>query len=429
MTSQHCVRALAQTVKPFSKLFISPSYAKVTYKIVEPELKLNEHLNDEYLEKIKQSLILRNYTSERNGLNDQINFNKFKDQLKELLNRKERLLKYVEGDKRELANEERKLIYNLEEQVIPIVLRLPNLFDETEVPTEGYDDRILKQSKIKMHNFKLLDCKRISYINGLRKSSILGPHCEYLIGKGALIHLALQKYFKKSIENAFPESNTKKVYRNLHEVDGLDLIKSALIEAANDYDQLNYKTDTRRLDLQDSDEQQQLHLVGSCSKESLLSLLIKRRIDEKYLPARFVQYGSTYEQNLKQVNTICMFNIVKNDFNVSNDEFKKIETLIWDLYKELNLPIRLRRLNVKKLHFNEYNRVELDVYFPYSRDWKTIGHFAHYSDYLTTRVHSTDHHCLGGYLTDFSLLLDAILENNQTETGQLIVPECIENLM
>lgn len=206
------------------------------------------------------------------------------------------------------------------------------------------------------------------------------------------------------------------------------MVKSALIEAANDFSEFDYQTDNLKLDLNEPEAQQQLHLVGA-STESMLSLLIKKRIDAKYLPARFIQFGSTYEQSLKQINTICMFNVVENDHKVSDKEFKRMEDVIWSMYEQFNIPIRMRRLCLNNLNLNEYNRIELDVYFPYSREWKTIANFAHYSNYLTARVHDTSHHCLSGNLTDFNLLLDAILENNQTENGELIIPDCIERLM
>lgn len=404
----------------------------MTYKVVEPDLKLNEHLDEEYLERVKKSLSLRTDGGRlsRNEL-PEIDFERFKSDLRELVNRKEQLSakeKEAKGDN-ELVLEEKNRILDLEQQLVPIILRLPNVFNESEVPVDGFDDLVLKQTKIKRHDFKLLDGRRISYINDLRKSSILGPHCEYLLGKGALISLALQRYFRRSIEQAFPEPKAKIPHRYLHEVDGLDLIKSALVEAANDYDQLDYRNDPTIVEQKEHEDKQHLHLVGSCSREGLLSLLIKKKLAEQYLPARFVQYGNRYEQSLRQVNTICLFSVVQNDFAASDAEMKRMESLMYDLYEPFGVPIRLRRVNLKRLHFNEYNRVELDVYLPYSREWKQIAYFSHYGDYLTRRVHSLEHHCLAGHLTDYSLLLDALLENHQTETGQLVVPDCIQTLM
>lgn len=429
MTSQQRLRTLVQTVKPLSKLFIHPRYARVTYKVVEPDLKLNEHLDDEYLGKVKRSLSLRTDDGkwQRNGLT-KIDFEQYKSNVRELLNRKEQLRKIVKEDDAnpERLYEEKNRIQDLEEQVIPIALRLPNLFNENEVPVDGLDDLVLHQSNTKFYDFKLLDGKRISYIHELRKSSILGPHCEYLLGKGALISRALEKHFRRSIETAFPEPQASIVHRHLHEVDGLDLIKSALVEAANDYDQLDYVNDALIVQQREHEDQQHLHLVGSCAREGLLSLLVKRRLTSQYLPARFVQFGCAYEQSLRQVNTVCLFTIVQNDFTVSDAELKRVESLLCEMYAPLGVPIRLRRLHLKRLAFNEYNRVELDVYMPYSREWKRIGYFAHYGDHLTRRMNSNQHHCLAGHLTDYNLLLDAILENHQTGTGELVVPECLQ---
>ena len=438
MTTHQKLRALVQTVKPFSKLFISPRYAQTVYKVVEPDLRLSDYLNDDYLERVKRSLSLRTDEDKpsRNGL-AKINFEQFKRDLRELLSQKEQLKAKLKESKEskesadvsEQLREDKSRIQDLEEQVIPIALRLPNLFNEEEVPVDGFDDRVLKQTEIKRFDFKLLDGRRIAYIQELRKSSILGPHCEYLLGKGALIHLALQKHFRQSIETAFPEPAARIVHRHLHEVDGLDLVKSALVEAANDYEELDYRTDARIVEQKEHEDQQHLHLVGSCSKESLLSLLIKKKLNAKFLPARFVQFGCTYDQSLRQKNTICLFTIVPNDFSVSDGELKRMERLLCDMYEQLGLPIRLRRVNLKRLHFNEYNRVELDVYLPYSREWRLIAHFSHYGDHLTRRMHSANHHCLAGNLTDYSLLLDAILENHQTETGRLVVPDCLQALL
>lgn len=428
MTSQHGLRKFFDQIKPFSKLFISPRYARVTSKVVEPELRLKDYLNDDYMDKVKKSLLARG--DRRNGLNE-IDFKQLKVNVSELVSRKEQVRSlWKDEDKSELVEQHKERICDLEQLVVPVLLRLPNLFNEDEVPTVGYDDQILKQTNTRYYDFKLLDAKRISYINELRKSSILGPHCEYLLGKGAQMSLALQKYFRKTIQQTFPEQTGRGfTYRHLHEVDGMDFLKSALIEAGNDYDALNFENDNLQLDLDERRDAQQLHLVGSCSNESMLSLLIKRQTVPKYLPARFLQFGSSYEQNLRQVNTVLLFSLVEKDFEISNNELKRIEQLIWNLYEPFNLPIRLRRLNVKRLQFTEYNRVELDVYFPHSREWRPIAHYSHYSDYLPYRVHCTEHHCLGGKLTNLNLLLDAILENHQTETGKLEIPDCIANHM
>lgn len=427
MASQHGLKKFASQVKPFSKLFISGKYASVA-KVAEPELRLKDHLNDEYLDKVKRSLMLRGVN--RNGLGE-VDFKQLKKNVRELLDRKEksRILR-KEGAARELIEVEWERIFALEKEVIPIVLRLPNLFDENEVPTEGYEDEVVKMTKTRQYDFKLLDARRISYINGLRKSSILGPHCEYLLGKGAQITLAAQKYFRHVIQQQFPEKIAKKMkHRHLHESDGLDLVKSGSLEAFNDYENLNYETDSLQLDLKEREDQQQLHLIGSCSPVGLLSLLSNREIDKKCLPARMIKFGSSYEQNLRQVNTIFLFSIVENDFTISNNEFKTIQRLIWHLYEPFNLPMRLKKVNLKRLLYNEYKRVELDIYFPYAREWRTIAHFSHYSNHLPERVQCTENHCMSGNLTDLGLLLDAILENYQTQTGKIEIPECIEKYM
>lgn len=201
-----------EDLKPFSNLFISEKYKSVCYKVVEPDLKLESYLDDEYLDRLKKVINQRDIDELKN-----INWLKIKDDVKELIERRSRLKENLKHENFEAIEKENVDLFKLEDRLIPTLLRLPNMFDEDEVPLN--DDKILKETRTKFHKFKLLDCKRISYLNNIRKSSIIGPHCEYLLGKGALINLALQKYFRNSIKASFPEPEPRKdlVHRHLHE--------------------------------------------------------------------------------------------------------------------------------------------------------------------------------------------------------------------
>lgn len=205
------IRPPRDQLETFSKLYVSEKYKSVTYKVVEPKLKLESLLDDEYLNKLKKVIKLRKIDE----LND-INFEELKIDAKKLIEIKDIIKELLRKEDWDLIHKENVKLFELEEKIVPTILKLPNLFDEEQVPLDS-EDKILKQIKPKSFNFKLLDCKRISYLNNIRKSSIIGPHCEYLLGKGSLIYLALNKYFKNSIKDALPEPNTNRIYRHLHE--------------------------------------------------------------------------------------------------------------------------------------------------------------------------------------------------------------------
>lgn len=72
-----------------------------------------------------------------------------------------------------------------------------------------------------MDRYQRLNNVQLSYINGIRYQSIIGPHSRYLVGRGAQIERALQRLFGHEFREKF----------NAVPFSGVDFVKSAVVEA------------------------------------------------------------------------------------------------------------------------------------------------------------------------------------------------------
>ena len=275
-------------------------------------------------------------------------------------------------------------------------------------------------------HFKLLDAKRISYIHEIRKSSVIGPSCDFLIGDGARMAMAIRAYFKKSIRNFLSRQKGE-----VHEMSGLDFVKSAIVEACNDARERSFEQDRLRLNrgVKTLHNSQQMHLAGHSSLEAVCAMLNKRHVNRDSLPLRFLQDGASYDQSMRQSNSIHLSSVTLNDQSEANAEYDLLVSELWNCYSQLQLPVMLCKSSSRLMQANQYASHEVLVYFPCVKEWTKVAELNHYSDYLPRRLGLEDLQMIGGSLVDVNLLVDAILENTQDERAQYHIPVCVKKFM
>lgn len=311
----------------------------------------------------------------------------------------------------EELNKVRSVFYDLEEKVVPFLLAIPNNIRDdmqsTSVIIEEFDGTKNKA----LEKYLPLNFARLGYINNIHNYSIIGPNARYLTGQGALLKYALVEFISTQLES-----------NNFSQINGLDLVKSAIIETTNtkDYKQNSYMI---KLSEDDDEDNQRLHLVGESSLESLIALLSKNKLKMN----RYFQVGSAYyEDKVCQSHHIRVSSLIQSDS--SNTEMENIYQLWWKILSDLGLKCQSRKCDIASLHHSEYAKYELCVWQQSEHDYIPVGSISHYSNYLTQRMGIPDYyktHLISSSI-DLMSMLHCIMEHYQDPTnGQIGKPECL----
>jgi hypothetical protein len=425
---------------PYSSLFVTSKHATKMVSLIRPELNLNRYEDNAYIQRLIYSIELR-------GLQAEFDVKDIQDKVRQTIRLRKQIeqckyelrqLKHVKSsdsnlkdgesnDFRSLKDESIKAqaeLHELEEQLIPLLMKLPNLLSP-EV-NESYELMQVRSVSPAKPTFKLLSAKQVSYVNEIRKHSIVGPYTEYWIGEGATLCDALRKFFKVELKSLLQEHEGQ-----VHEIDGLDMIKSAIVEACNDPQSKAYDSDRLRLNrgVSTTAHSQQMHLVGHCSLEAVAAMLSKRPLNMDELPVRFVQDGATYDQRMVQSDGLHLLSVTHDRPHQAEREYQLLLDSVWRLYEKLKLPIMLCNVSARLLPANQQSGHELLIYLPYERQWQKAAELAHYGDYLPARLGLQHLQMIGCNILNNSLMMDAILENGQDQKARYSVPTCVQKYM
>lgn len=317
-------------------------------------------------------------------------------------------------------------LYEVEDRLMPVVLSLPNR-TSSEVPDA---DTVIEEYKpdptTKDKLTKVLSHIKLSYINECYSKSVVGPNSHYYYGIGAKLQHGLSNFFTEELMD-----------RDFIPVSGLNLVKSAVVEAANVNSHKNFMTDPCRI-LSKEDELTSFHLVES-SREAFLGFITTLKPPSSTIPLKMVASGAGYrsgsywfdsdDKKVSQFETCHAFILNSSIENYSMKEFNGTKDTIWDLYKLLELPSRLVHCSPENMLSNEYDSYRIDVWLPSKASWIQVSRISHYLDYLTLRAGMKRGHVIDSMVHDGQVLAAAIIENNQTSTGKFIIPSVIKNHM
>lgn len=405
--------------------------------IIQPDLQLNKFEDSGYIQRLMHSVHLR-------GLQDKFDVKDIRDKVTEMLQLRKQIeqfkfeirqLKHSKSIKmdsesdtyrtwKQKLTEAQTQMHVIEEQLIPTLMKLPNLLSPEA--NESYELMEVRSVLPTKPTFKLLSAKQVSYVNEIRKHSIVGPYTEYWIGLGADLCEALRRYFKDELKALLQQSDGQ-----VHEFTGLDMVKSAVVEACNDANLKSYSTDRLRLNRGVSTlaNSQQMHLAGHCSLEAVAAMLSKRHINLETLPLRFIQDGATYDQRMSQTNGLHLLSVTGHRPDQADREYKLLLDYVWRLYEKLQLPIMLCSVSAKLMPTNQQSAHELLVYLPYEKQWQKAAEIAFYGDYLPARLGLQQLQMIDCHLLDIGTMMDAILENNQNQQARYSVPKCLQTYL
>jgi seryl-tRNA synthetase len=311
----------------------------------------------------------------------------------------------------------------LEEIVMPVVLNLPNILDTTVTERETVirdDNMDLKRRK---RSFKQLDYRQLSYINESVFSSLIGPDSRFAVGRIAQLHYSIIDAAVNHLRNC-----------GYQDYLGMDMAKSAVMEAVRCKGERIYNCDPYRIDrgYEGEKESQQLHLNGESSLEAFASF-ISRFVFMKTVSdqLRLFSSGCEYEvdaggKGLKQKHTIRATSILKNgSAEESMKESHQLLDNLWPLFSSLEVPIQAVKVAAPLLLSNEASRTDIKVYSSSDNDWVRVGYISNLSDYVTKRLGVSNRHLVTAVI-DIQPIASCIIETHQTEKGSFNIPRAID---
>lgn len=404
--------------KFYSSLVICSKNFPTVHQVLKPRY------NKEYFKRVTANASqLKIQIGKRCKYNHSINIDSLdglRDKSKELVKLKERLDKVKDDNVvGKIVNE----LEAIEDQIMPTVVALPNRSSKF-VPTQDIIVDEIKSDFLNRQNLhKVLSHRRLAYLNNCYSKSVVGPNSHYYFGIGAKLQHGLREYFTSELQE-----------ENFVPVSGLCLVKSAIVEASNSDDCKSYFTDPART-LSDEHSYTTLHLTET-SRESLTGFLTTLGKYTTNEPFRFMSSGAAYragrdwfdgdDKRITQFETIHAMILNSSIEQYSLSEYIKVKDIIWNIYKKLELPVRLIHCSIESMLANEYDAHRVDIWLPSRQDWIQVGRISHYRDHISIRAGMKRGHLIDSMVYDGQVLAAAIIENRQTNTGKFVIPVPIQ---
>ncbi|MFH1699531.1 MAG: serine--tRNA ligase [Candidatus Zixiibacteriota bacterium] len=137
-----------------------------------------------------------------------------------------------------------------------------------------------------------------------------------------------------------------------------------------------------------------------------------------------------------QFNKVELVKIVKPES--SHDEHEKLLEQVESILQLLNVPYRVRILATGDLSFAAAKCYDIEIWSAGVENYLEVSSVSNFTDFQARRMNCRYRdennkvrfvHTLNGSGTALPRLMIALLENNQTENGQVIIPEVIRPLM
>jgi seryl-tRNA synthetase len=188
-------------------------------------------------------------------------------------------------------------------------------------------------------------------------------------------------------------------------------------------------------------------LIGT-SEHSLISRYVDQEINEKSLPIKQTSYSMCFRKEIgshnidekglfrtHQFNKVEMIVICKPE--ESDKFFEEIKNITIEIFKELEIPIRVLRLCSGDLGNLKYEQVDIEVYSPRKNGYFEAGSCSNLTDAqarklgISTRIKNERivPHTLNNTAIATSRALVAIIENFQQKDGSIKIPRVLHSYM
>jgi len=364
--------------------------------------------------------------------------NKISEQINQLMKakKKKEAQKYIVRakkipDKIKVLQEKRR---PLEKKIKEILSQIPNLISK-RTPL-GRDDSknvvekvIGKPKKFSFNVKSHVDiAEKLSIADFDSSSRVAGNGFYYIEGDLALLSRALLQYaLDKMISKGFRYIETPLLLQN-------DIINR--VTDLHDQDMMIYRIDG-----------EEKSLIGT-SEHSLIGRYVDQEIDAKMLPLKQTSYSMCFRKEIgshgidqkglfrtHQFNKIEM--VVICHPKDSEKFFEELKSMTVDIFKGLELPIRVLQICSGDLGDLKYEQIDVEAYSPRKKAYFEVGSCSNLTDAqarklgISTRVKGERivPHTLNNTAIATSRALVAILENNQQKDGSIVIPKILRPYM
>lgn len=392
-----------------SALYISGNKASKAFAYLSPYLDCSERFAD--LDKLRKNLALRGMDVDVVELKEAWNFfirtvadrYALEDHNKELTDRVKNLLESTERTAKQEQEQEvaklrsqlkiirqdmktmREAVWELEENVVERILRLPN---ELHPRTPAGEPTVLKSVGGVP---EITETDRRSHVDIGTSLDLLeykNPLCYYLHNDAALFEL-----------DALAHAGRVLGGNDMVKMIGTDFARSFLVEASG----LNHEDPTAAFVIENHNEVERgspnrMHLVGGASLISLLALHTKQLVNPKDFPLKYFSTGKQYVPLPRDSHACGLFTAcqasVAHAFVAVRDarsaeyaaSFEELLETVCRLYDDLCDHYRVVVRAAPELRSCEEMRVSFEMWSPFLNRYVEIGHVSTYGDYLSKRL-------------------------------------------
>ncbi|XP_024885862.1 serine--tRNA synthetase-like protein Slimp [Temnothorax curvispinosus] len=277
----------------------------------------------------------------------------------------------------------KQAIWDLEEDVIERVLKLPNELDpRTPVGESVVMKSVGSATKMSEENRR----SHVDIGTSLDLLEYKNPICYYLSNDAALFELATLAHAGRVLGG-----------NDMVRIIGTDFSRSLLVEASG----LNHEDPMAAFVIQDHNEVERgspnrMHLVGGASLISFLALHTKQLINPKHFPLKYFATGRQYTPQNSHASGLfaaCQASVA-HAFVVVKDSkgedyrtlFEELLETVCGLYDDLCDHYRVVMRSASELQSCEEMRVSFEMWSPFLNQYIEIGHISTYGDYLSKRL-------------------------------------------
>ena len=321
------------------------------------------------------------------------------------------------------------------EKITDLQKKLPNIVSE-KTPIgkdESENVEIESYGKIKEFDFTLKThselIEKLNVANFEASREVAGKGFYYLTGDLALLNRALINYATDYLQSKNYTYILPPILINKNACDGVIDFEF--------FRDMVYKI-----------ENEDLYLIGT-AEHPLISMFINKTIDEEKLPIKLFSYTPCFRKEIgshgideRGLFRLHQFDKVEQviicDPLSSRELFEELKENTVNLFKDLDLPIRVLEICTGDLGDTKHRQIDVEVWSPRSNKYIEVGSCSNLTDNQSLKLNIKAKnkqnekyyvHTLNDTAIATSRALVAIIENNQTKEGTIQIPKVLQKYM
>lgn len=334
--------------------------------------------------------------------------------------------KILKNKIKELENK----IREISEKRYKLLITIPNIpFDDVLVGKDERENRSIKKvGDVPKFDFEIKDHTKLGemldIIDTKKAAKVSGTRFYYLKNEGAILEFALIKFAMDMLtkEGFIPIIPPVMIRQDVYEKMG------RLTPEQND-ERYHLQTDN-------------LYLIGS-AEHTLGPLQMDETLEEENMPIRYIGFSScfrreagSYGKDTKGIFRVHQFDKVEMYAFTTPDKSEKEHIFLLSMQEKINkkleIPYQVVEICTGDMGPTDARQYDIEAWIPSQNKYREIGSCSNTTDYQTRGINtkvrlkngkSIFAHALNATGIAISRTLIAIIENNQTKDGNIIVPK------